>query len=454
MSFIFPEGNVFYRKLTTDLPRIIRGDGIYLYDDQGKRYLDASGGALVVNVGHGVGEVVEAIAKQAGKVAYVNGLQFTNEPVEALAKEIAEVMPRHLNKVYFLTSGTVATETAIKLARQFWVEVGHKGKFKVISHTPGYHGSTLAALSTSGRPYARRMYIPLLHDFALIPAPICYRCPYKETYPACGVKCAHELEVAIQKEGAETVAAYIAEPILGASAGVVAPPLEYFGLIREICDHFDVLFIADEILTGMGRSGTWLAIENYGVEPDVVLLGKGLSGGFAPLSAIVVKEDIVRTIASGTGAFVHGLTYSHTPMICVAGLATIRYIKQHRLVERSVEMGAYLLDRLQCLWDFPFVGDIRGQGLMVGIEFVEDRESRRPFRREIQLAEKIVHTACTMGLVLWSNVGHVDGKDGDLVMLGPPFIITRKQVGELVDLLVAALTSVSKSLYVEVQVKH
>ena len=308
--------------------------------------MDAAGGAIVVNIGHGVHDVADALAEQAKKIAYVNGTQFTNEPAEGLASEIAEIMPGSLKKIYFLTSGAEATEAAIKLSRQYWMERGYEWKYQVISQNPGYHGSTLGALTVSGRPLAKRMYHPLMHDFPLIPAPTCYRCAFDLSHPECGIRCAHELDNVIQQVGAETVSAFIVEPIIGTSAGVAVPPKEYLGVVREICDRHHVLLIADEVLTGMGRTGTWMAIDHYDVSPDVVLLGKGLSGGYAPLSAMAVREDIVQAIAEGTGSFVHGLTFAHTPMICAAGLAAVRYIKKHELVRQSAEMGKVLLERL------------------------------------------------------------------------------------------------------------
>jgi adenosylmethionine-8-amino-7-oxononanoate aminotransferase len=438
----FPRGNLFYRKLTKALPKIVRGDGVFLYDHLGKRYLDGSGGAIVVNIGHGVPEIADAIYKQAKEIAYVNGTQFTNEAAEELAKEITDVLPETLNKVYFLTSGAEATEAAIKLARQYWVEKEYEWKYRVISQNPGYHGSTLGALTISGRAMAKRFYHPLLQEFPMIPAPICYRCPYDDSHPKCGMKCAKELERVIQRQGAETVSAFIAEPIIGGSGGAAVPPSEYFQVVRDICDRHQILFIADEILTGMGRAGAWLAMDHYGIVPDIVLMGKGLGGGVAPLSGVVTKDDIVKTIADGSGAFVHGLTFAHTPVICAAGLATIRYIKKHGLVKRSADMGAYLLEQLSTLYDMPFVGDIRGKGLLAGIEFVEDRESKMPFPRDLRIADRIYDTALEKGLVIWPASGHVDGERGDLVMVGPPFCITEEQIDEIVRLMKMTLETV------------
>ena len=438
--------NVFYRKLNASVPLIVRGEGVYLYDDKGKRYIDGSGGALVVNVGHGVAEIAEAMAAQARAVAYVNGKHFTNAPVEALAREVAALMPPSLNKAYFLNSGSAATEAAIKLARQYAVESGHPGKYKVIARRPGYHGNTLAALSVSGRPTSKHFYRPLLHDALFIPAPTAYRCPERLSYEAYGDQCAAALEATILREGADTVSAFIAEPIIGASAGAAVPPNGYFQKIRAICTRHDVLFIADEVLTGMGRSGTWLAIENDDVIPDLILLGKGLAGGYAPLSALVATEDIVATLARGSGAFAFGQSFSHTPLCAAAGVATIQYLKRHNLVERCATQGVYLMERLQRLRAFPFVGDIRGQGLMVGIEFVEDRSTKTPFKRSLHVAETVAQTAMRNGLVLWPNAGHLDEGEGDIVLLAPPFIITEAQIDDLVDLLEMTFREVAASM--------
>jgi adenosylmethionine-8-amino-7-oxononanoate aminotransferase len=320
------------------------------------------------------------------------------------------------------------------------MERGYEWKFQVIGQNPGYHGSTVGALAVSGRPLAKRLYHPLMHDFPLIPAPTCYRCAFDLSYPECGIRCAHELKNVIQQVGAETVSAFIVEPIIGTSAGVAVPPVEYFGIVREICDKHHVLLIADEILTGMGRTGTWLAIDHYNLIPDMVLLGKGIGGGYVPLSALAVREDIVQTIAEGTGSFVHGLTFAHTPMICAAGLATIRYMKQHELVKQSAEMGKVLSERLERLMDFAIIGDIRCKGLLAGIEFVEDKASKRPFPGASRIAERFTEAALHNGLVVWPNVGHIDGEKGDAICLGPPLIITEEQIDEVVTLLYDTLS--------------
>jgi len=265
-------------------------------------------------------------------------------------------------------------------------------------------------------------------------------------YPGCHSWCAYELERAIQREGRETIAAFIAEPIIGSSAGVAEPPLDYFEIIRNLCDQYDVLLIIDEVMTGMGRTGRYLAIEHFGITPDIVLLGKGLSGGYAPLSAMVTRQDILEPIAGGTGAFIHGLTFAHTPVICAAGIAAMDYLERNRLVQRSEESGRHLLERLQALYEVPFVGDIRGKGLFAGIELVEDRDLKKPFPRETALTERICRAAQENGLVLWPNVGHVDGEAGDLLLLGPPLVITLEQIDTLVDRLMRTLETVVQGL--------
>ncbi|GMQ80611.1 MAG: aspartate aminotransferase family protein [Rhodothermia bacterium] len=446
MSLRYPTSNVFYRRLTVEMSMAVRGEGIYLYDQDGNEFIDGSGGALVVNVGHGVAEIADSMASQAYKLAYVNGLHFTNEPVEELAREVAAFSPEGLNYVYFLSSGSAATEAAIKMARQYWCEIGRDRKYRVIARNPGYHGNTLAALSVSGRPSSREKFEPLLQDFSFIPAPMAYRCPVDLSFEEFGDQCASCLEATIEKEGPESVAAFIAEPVIGASAGGVVPPPGYFVKIRDICDRYDVLFIADEVLTGMGRTGKWLAIEREEVTPDILTLGKGLSGGYAPLSALVVRDEIVDAIAQRSGAFSFNQTFSHTPMAAAAGLSTIQYLKDHKLVARSAKMGAYFLEQLQTLRTSEIVGDVRGIGLLAGIEYVVNRDTKEPFPPELQIAEQVQKAAFKEQLIIWSTTRYLPSSNGDLSVLGPPFIVTKEQVDELVKRLKAAIDTIEENL--------
>jgi adenosylmethionine-8-amino-7-oxononanoate aminotransferase len=392
--------HVFYRKLRRAYPRIVRARGCWLEDDSGRRYLDGSGGAFVVNIGHGVSEIGEAMAAQAARVGYVNGTMFTHDPVEQLADEVAR--RSHLDYVYFLGSGSEAVEAALKLARQYWVERGRPDKHKILALTPSYHGNTLLALSASAREHYKTLYSNWLVPIARVPAPYPYREPPR----------ASALEDVIMSEGAESVAAFIAEPVGGSSTGASVPPPDYWRQIREICDRHDVLFIADEVLTGVGRTGTWSALEPYGVAPDIMTLGKGLGGGYAPISAIAVSREIVDVIRDGSGAFQHAQTFSHHPVLCAGGLATLRYLDEHDLLARVSHIAPNFHSALATLRDLPHVADVRGRGLLAGVELTGND------------AERLAQAALDAGLVVWPNV--------NIVMLAPPFIITEEEIDELV----------------------
>lgn len=442
----YPEGHVFYRKLTRGFPKIVRGEGCWLEDDAGKRYLDAAGGAFVANLGHGVREIADAIQAQAARVAYVNGTAFTTAAAEELASELAQLGPGALDRYYFLGSGSEAVEAALKLARQYWTERGLPNKRKIIARTPGYHGNTLLALSASARGHYKTFFSGWLVDVAMIPAPYPYRCACRgesEDCPACS---GSALEEAIRKEGAENVCAFICEPVGGSSTGASIPRPDYYRRVREICDRHHVLLIADEVLTGAGRTGTWTALEAYGVLPDLMTLGKGLSGGYLPLSAVAAPRRIVDTIAAGSGALAHAQTFSHNPVACAAGLAAVRHIRRHKLVERCARLGEYLFNRLESVSDLPAVGDVRGRGLLAGVEFVEDKVSRRPFPRSLHFAEAFTENAQDEGLVVWPNVGHAGG-DGDLAMLAPPFTVTEQEIDEIVLRFKKALERTLKALH-------
>jgi adenosylmethionine-8-amino-7-oxononanoate aminotransferase len=443
----YPESDVFYRDLTRTFPKIVRGEGVYLYDSAGKRYLDGCGGAYVANVGHGVREIAAAIGEQAARLSYVNGTAFTAEPVEEMATALASRMKwatagaaqADAWKAYFLCSGSEAVEAALKLARQYWVIRGRSSKDTIIARTPGYHGNTLLALSASARGHYKKLYQAWLADVVMIPAPYPYRCACGGAGP-CEVCDGDALERAILERGPERIAAFIAEPVGGSSTGASVPRPGYHARVRAICDEHEVLFIADEVLTGAGRTGTWLALEHSGVVPDIVTMGKGISGGYAPLSAVLAPRRIIDVIADGAGALKHAQTFSHFALGCAAGVAALRYIEEHGLVARAAAMGKVLHERLGALRELPAVGDVRGLGLLAGVELVADKATKRPFARSQKVAERLVETAQALGLVLWSNVGHADGESGDLVTVAPAFVITEAQIDELVGLLREAIT--------------
>jgi adenosylmethionine-8-amino-7-oxononanoate aminotransferase len=435
-------GHVFYRRMAHPRPMIVHGEGIYLFDTQGKRYIDASGGPVVVNLGHGVTEIAQAMAKQAQEAAYIHATMFTSQAIEDYSAALAEVTPLENPRFFYLNSGSEAVETALKFARQVQVERGEAGRYLVISRWHSYHGTTLGTLAVSGRPSLRQLYQPMIPQTPHIEPPYCYRCPFNLVHPTCGLRCAHALEDAIKINGPETIAAFIAEPISGASLAAVVPPAEYWPLIRQICDHYDVLLIVDEVMTGLGRTGVWFAIQSWDVEPDVITMAKGVGGGYFPLSITGVKTADVQTIRAGRGDFNHGGTFSHHSVGAAVGLAVLRYLQQHHLIEAARVQGEKLGQKLwAALGDQPHVGDIRGRGLMWGVEFVADRNTKAPFPAERRLARKIADAAFERGLIIYPSSGNVDGLRGDQVMIAPPFIVTDEQLDEIVALLVEAIAA-------------
>lgn len=430
----FPDTSVFFRKLRWEYPRITHGKGVWLHDDQGNAYLDACGGAFVSNLGHGVSEIGDAMAAQAKRLGYVSGMTLSNTAVEEFAAELTKLPPRDLDKVYPLSSGSDAVEAALKLARQYWAELGRPAKQRIIALSPSYHGNTLLALSASAREHYKTLYKGWLVDVLRAPA-----------YDAAA------LEQTIAHAGAETIAAFIMEPVGGSSTGALVPAPGYLRQVREICDRHEVMFIADEILCGAGRTGAWSALEPEGVVPDLQILGKGIAGGFAPLAALRAPARIVDVFANGSGALNHAQTFSHHAVSCAAGTATLRYIARHRLVERCAAQGRKLHDRLRALDGLPHVGAIRGRGLLAGIEFVDDPSMRAPvpLPRSVHFAETLVRAALDAGLVVWPNVGHANGVDGDIIMLAPPFIVTDDEIAEIVSRLVTAITHTAKQLSVK-----
>ena len=369
----------------------------------------------------------------------MSGLSFTNEAAESLAEELAQLALGDLRHFYFLSSGSDAVEAALKLARQYWVERGKPEKEVVVAMAPSYHGNTLLALSMGARDHYKKYFGPWLHEVPRVPAPYPYRCPCRGEDAECPRCSGRALEEVLLRIGPGRAAAFIAEPVGGSSTGASVPRPEYWRTVREICDRHEVLWIADEILVGAGRTGTWSALEPYGAVPDIQVLGKGLSGGYAPLAAVAAPRRIADVLAAGSGAVLHAQTFSHTPTMCAAGTAAVRYLRRHGLVARCERMGRLLHDRLEALREFPFVGDIRGRGLLAGIEFVADRESRAPFPRKERFAERVAAAAERAGLMVWPNTGHADGVTGDLVVLAPPFISAEAEIDQLVARLKSAL---------------
>jgi adenosylmethionine-8-amino-7-oxononanoate aminotransferase len=378
------------------------------------------------------------MARQAAAVAYVHGTQFTSEVLEEYARRLAAHTPGDCNRLYLVSGGSEANETAVKLARAYHLATGQPGRHKMIRRSVSYHGNTLAMLSLSGRPRLRAPYRPLLTAGPEVRAPFCYRCPLDKSYPECGVACVDDLEEVIRREGPETVAAYIAEPIIGASAGAAVPPEDYARRAREVCTRYGVLFVDDEVMTGFGRTGKWFGIEWAGVAPDIVTCGKGMSGGYMPAGAVLASERIVDALAR-EGGFTHGFTFSHNPVTAAACLKTLEILEAEGLVERSRRLGETALAALRTLRDRPHVGDVRGRGLLIGLELVADKATRRPFPRMEGKAEALAAAAFAAGLLVYPSGGVADGTDGDVVMLAPPLVVSEPELGEMVEILGRAL---------------
>jgi adenosylmethionine-8-amino-7-oxononanoate aminotransferase len=425
--YAHPHGNVFYRKMGRQRPKIAYGHGVYLYDEQGNRYLDGSGGALVVNIGHGRKEVQEAITDQLAAVAYVHATMFTSGPLEEYAAELSKIVPLSSPRFYLLTSGSEAVEAAIKLARQIQLARGEESRYLVIGRRHSYHGLSLGALSVSGRPSFRDPYSPLLLDMPLISPPYTYRDPVD------GEEAAARLEAAILRYGPKRISAFIAEPISGASLGAAVPPHSYWPSIRQICDKYGLLLVADEVMVGFGRTGEWWGIDHWNVEPDIMVASKGAAGGYIPLAILATRGEHVDLIKQVFGDFNHGGTYSHHAVAAAAGLATLNVIRDENLVTRAAQMGELLGARLfAALGDHEHVGDIRGRGLLWGIELVRDREDKTPFPAEMGVSQNVQQLAFERGLILYQSQGCVDGASGDIILVGPPLIIKEDEVDKLV----------------------
>jgi adenosylmethionine-8-amino-7-oxononanoate aminotransferase len=433
--------------LDETLPIIDYGKGVYLYDTEGKKYLDAASGAVTANIGHGVQEIIEAMQEQAKKVSFVYRSQFTSEAAEKLAKKIADMTPGELNWCFFVNSGSEATETAMKMAIQYWQEKGIHTKTKVLSRWVSYHGITLGALSMSGHTGRRARFVPLLEDYPVINPPYCYRCPYNREAPTCGFLCAHELETVIKRIGAEKIAAFIAEPVIGAAGGAITPPKDYYKVIKRICEDNDILFIADEVMTGFGRTGTMLAMEQWDVIPDIVALGKGMGAGYAPIAAALASDKVIEPILNGTKAVMSGHTLSANPQSCAVSLAVLEYLEKNQIVKEVEAKSVYLKNKLEKLKSqFPFIGDVRGKGLLLGIEFVSDRSKKTPFPRNLMVTQKIISLAKEKGLLIYPAGAGIDSVNGDSIIISPPLTITKREIEELSSLLSQTFEDFSEHL--------
>lgn len=444
--------HVLYGDLAKTPNTILRGDGVYVYDDKGQRYLDAIGGVGVVNIGHGVKDIVDSMADQAQRLAFSYGTRWDNQPRQALASILNSWAPAGMQetKTFFCSGGAEANEAALKLAYQYHWERGDRNKRKVIGRWQSYHGNTVGTLSMSGRTAWRRMHDPLLLDFPHIPPPYCYRCPWGLSPNKCGTQCAEELHRTICQEGPENISAFIAEPIIGTSMSAVVPPDNYYQRIREICDDYNILFIADEVMSGVGRTGRNWGIDHWEVVPDIITAAKGIAGGYVPLAATILREKVWQAIAGGTQKLMHSYTYGGMPLSCATGVAVLQYIEKHDLITKARVAGGKLLARLHDgLGDLPWVGAIRGKGLFIGIEIVVDKKSKTPFPSEMDVTHRIEDAAFSNGLLILGGApGLIEGVNGDHFELLPPYTINDEHIEFIVSMLRRSLEAALSGLSV------
>ena len=432
--------HVFHRVLTRELPRAVRANGVWIEDEGGRRYLDGAGGAVVVNVGHGDRALVDAMTAQSAAIPYVHGTMFTTGVLEAYAEDLAHILPMDEPRIYPVSGGSEAVETALKLARAYHLSRGDEERTIVFGRRSSYHGNTLGALDLGGKETLRRPYAPWLGRFEHVEEAYEYRCRLPEHPAGCGVALASALESAIVEAGAENVAAFVAEPVAGATLAAAVPANDYWPSVAEVCRRHGVLLVADEVMTGFGRTGRWFGVDHWGIRPDVLTAGKGSTSGYFPFGFAACSGEVFETVRSG--GFVHGFTWSHNGVGAAVAHAALLRLREDDLVEASARRGERLLKELAgALEERRVVGDIRGLGLMIGVELVSDRETKAPFPRSEQITERVVAAAREAGLLLYSSTGHVGG-DGDLVMLGPPFVISDEECDLVVERTASAIASV------------
>lgn len=423
------------------VPIFVKGQGVYLWDTEGKRYIDGLASLWNVHVGHGRKEINRAVAAQMEKLAFAPTLIGpTSVPTVQLATKLVKIAPKGLSRVIFTSGGSEANETVIRLVRAYWKAKGQPRKTKFVSLNQGYHGSSSGAAVLGGIPVFNKQMEPGMPGMLHMARPYCYRCELGKTYPSCKVDCATELERIIQREGAETVGAFIAEPVQGVG-GVIVPPAEWLPKIREICSRHNILMVCDEVITGFGRTGAMFASTGAGVTPDILVSAKGVTSGYLPLGVVLFKDEIFQAFLASSDeyAFWHGYTYTGHPTVCAAGLANLQIIEREKLVQKAREQGKYLQKRLADLLELPIVGDIRGKGLMAAVEIVKDKATKEMFPVELRIAWKVWEKALAKGVIT-----RVAGANN--IALCPPLVITREQIDELVAALRSAIEEVAAEL--------
>ncbi len=426
-------------------PYLDRGDGIYLFDESGKRYIDGSSGAMVSNIGHSNPRVLAKMKAQMDKATFGYRLHFRTHPSEDLAAKTVAMTPDGLDRVFFVSGGSEAVESAVKLARQYAVATGQNSRYKVISRFPSYHGCTFGALDLTGYEPLRAPFAPMMEGMPKITAPTTYLDRDTLSEEQRGLRYAELLRERIEEAGPETVLAFLMEPVGGASTGALVAPDSYYQRTREICAEYGVLLIYDEVMTGAGRTGKFLAAEHWGITPDIVALSKGFGAGYAPLGAIVASSRLVEPVLDA-GGFQHGFTYAGNPLACSAGLAVLEELEEQNLIENAARMGAVLKTRLEALMArYPFIGDVRGKGLLLAFELVADRATMQPLPRDLNAYTRLVEIAYELGLIIYARRTR-GGHEGDHFLVCPPLIVTEPQIDEIIALLDESLSRFSQEI--------
>ena len=444
-----PNVHAVHRDWDREFPVMDRAEGIYLYDRGGRKYIDGSGGSSVVTtIGHGVKEIAQAMFEQAQKFSFYPAHAFTNDQFLELSDLIVSLAPGGLkdaSRVWVACTGTDATDDAVRLARQYWVTCGKPSKYQVITRWQGFHGNAISVAGFSGISGRRSIFQPMYVESPHIPPAFCYRCPFEHKLPECNLLCARALETAIRQQGPENIAAFIAEPVVGAGLGCVPAPPGYFQMVREICSRYDVLFISDEVMTGWGRTGKMWGIEHWNVTPDIIATAKGMTAGYTPLSAIIAGDEIWGTLERAHSPFKAGHTLNANAVSCAGAIAVLNYVLKQNLVENSRARGEQALQGLGSLMEkHAIIGDVRGRGLMFGFELVRNQDTKQPFSPQQHVGAMFEQAALKRGLVSYPCSGTVDGTLGDMILLAPPLVINAAQINDILNIIDDTLTEIEK----------
>jgi adenosylmethionine-8-amino-7-oxononanoate aminotransferase len=446
MKSFLMNSNIICPEAGKDYPRISYGEGPFLYDETGKRYIDGSSGTVAANIGHAIPEAISVLEEQARKIS-LHPHCFTSTILEEYVERLVHFSPFASGKAWTVTSGTEAIENALKIAVQYQQLRGERGRYKILGRWGSYHGNSIFALDVGGMAIRRAVFQPLLNDFPHLPKAYCYRCPFNKEVSQCDLECARALEEIILRESPGTVAAIILEPVVGAALGAVPAPEGYFEVIRTLCDKYGIVLIADEVLTGFGRTGHNFGIDHWGVVPDIIAVGKGMGCGYYPLSGVIVNENIAEVFERKRTPFLGGHTYACNPMGAAVGHFVLDYLQKHDLIARVREMGGRFLERLQTLRAIDLVGDVRGIGFLFGVELVMDKSTKAPFPASGQISKKVVETAQQKGLIIYPGKGSYDGENGDHILIAPPLNIGEDVLNTVFDIVEESLVEVTESSF-------